>query len=144
MLVGETDEIAFYGKNNDELHLNFNFPLMRTDHITPAWVRANQKERLAALPAWAWPCNTLGNHDTSRVCNHYGDGIHNQAIARLNLALMLTLKGTPFLYNGEEIGMRDFLIDNLNLFRDPLSLNLLSHGDRVDGLGCIVSAALRR
>ncbi|MGD0004559.1 MAG: alpha-glucosidase [Anaerolineaceae bacterium] len=123
VLVGETDEIAFYGKKDDELHLNFNFPLMRTNRIIPAWVRANQKERMAALPAWAWPCNTLGNHDSPRVYNRYGDGIHNQEIARLNLALLLTLNGTPFLYNGEEIGMGDFLIDNLSLFRDPLSLN---------------------
>jgi alpha-glucosidase len=121
VLVGESDEVAFYGKNNDELHLNFNFPLMRTPRITPAWVRANQKERLAALPASAWPCNTLGNHDSPRMINRYGDGLHDQAIARLNLALMLAMKGTPFLYNGEEIGMGDFLIDDLSLFRDPIS-----------------------
>jgi alpha-glucosidase len=121
VLVGETEEIAFYGKNNDELHLNFNFPLIHTALLTPAWVRANQKERHAALPSSAWPCNTLGNHDSPRVYNRYGDGIHNQAIARLNLALLLTLKGTPFLYNGEEIGMRDFLLDDMALFRDPIS-----------------------
>jgi len=121
VLVGETDEIAFYGKANDELHLNFNFPLMRTACITPDWVRANQKERLAALPAWAWPCNTLSNHDSPRVYSRYGDGVHDQAIARLNLVLILTLKGTPFLYNGEEIGMSDYLIDDLSLFRDPIS-----------------------
>ena len=121
VLVGETEEIAFYGENNDELHLNFNFPLMHTALLTPAWVRLNQKERLVALPASAWPCNTLGNHDSPRVYNRYGDGIHNQAIARLNLALLLTLKGTPFLYNGEEIGMRDYLIEDLSLFHDPIS-----------------------
>ncbi len=121
VLIGETEEIAFYGKNNDELQLNFNFPLMHTALIRPAWVRANQKERLTALPASAWPCNTLGNHDSARVYNRFGDGQHNQAMARVNLALLLTLKGTPFLYNGEEIGMRDFLIDDPALFRDAIS-----------------------
>ena len=65
--------------------------------ITPAWVHANQSERLSALPPGAWPCNTLGNHDASRVYIRYGDGENDAAIARIALALMLTLKGTPFL-----------------------------------------------
>jgi alpha-glucosidase len=121
VLVGETDDIAFYGDGNNELHLNFNFPLMRTDRITPAWVRQNQDLRLSVLPAGAWPCNTLGNHDTDRLFSRYGDGQHDAEIARLNLALMLTLKGTPFLYNGEEIGMTDLIIPDLSLLRDPLS-----------------------
>ena len=141
VLVGETDEIAFYGKNNDELHLNFNFPLLRTDRLAPAWVRANQKLRLAALPASAWPCNTLGNHDSPRVYNRYGDGQHNQAFARLNLALMLTLKGTPFLYNGEEIGMSDFLIHDLSLHHDPISA--MVYQMEIDWLGSDPPAALR-
>jgi alpha-glucosidase len=82
-------------------------------------VRANQAERLAALPPGAWPCNTLGNHDSSRVHSRFGDGEHDDALARLSLALMLTLKGTPFLYNGEEIGMVDYYLDDIALFRDP-------------------------
>ena len=141
VLIGETDEIAFYGKNNDDLHLNFNFPLMRTPLLTPAWVRVNQKERLPALPASAWPCNTLGNHDSPRVYNRFGDGSHNPAMARLNLALLLTLKGTPFLYNGEEIGMDDFLIDDLSLFRDPLSP--MVYNLETEWMGSDATAALR-
>jgi alpha-glucosidase len=122
VLVGETDDIAFYGSGDDELHLNFNFPLMRTERLTPAWIRANQQERLAALPPGAWPCNTLGNHDSPRVLSRYGDGQHDAALARLWLALMLTLKGTPFLYNGEEIGMADYLLDDVGLFHDNLGV----------------------
>ena len=67
VLIGETDDIAFYGDNDNELHLNFNFPLMRTPKLTADHVRNNQKTRLAALPSWAWPCNTFGNHDSARV-----------------------------------------------------------------------------
>jgi alpha-glucosidase len=118
VLVGESDEIAYYGDGQDELHLVFNFPLMRTERLTPAWVRANQEQRLEALPPGAWPCNTLGNHDVSRVYSGYGDGENDQALARLSLALMLTLRGTPFLYNGEEIGMTDLLLEDVNQFRD--------------------------
>ena len=53
MLVGEDDNIDYMGAGDDELQLVFNFPLMRTERITPAHVRANQKvrlERLDALP----------------------------------------------------------------------------------------------
>jgi alpha-glucosidase len=122
MLVGETEEISFYGSGDDELHMVFNFPLVKTPSITPEWVRANQRERLTLLPPGAWPCNTLGNHDSARVLSRYGDGQHDEAIARVNLALMLTLKGTPFLYNGEEIGMSDYLPTRIEDVRDNLSL----------------------
>jgi alpha-glucosidase len=107
VLVGETDEIAFYGNGKDELHLNFNFPLMRVEKMTAEHVLANQKTRFALLPENAWPCNTLGNHDCPRMHNQFGDGVHDDLIARQNLVMLLTLKGTPFLYYGEEIGMTD-------------------------------------
>ena len=118
VLVGEDENVAFHGANNDELHMVFNFPLMQTERLTPAHVRANQAMRLAELPADAWPCNTLGNHDAPRLWSRYGDGIHNDALARLHLALLLTLKGTPFLFNGEEIGMSDLVLSRLEELRD--------------------------
>jgi alpha-glucosidase len=118
VLVGEDDNVAYHGTGDDELHLVFNFPLMETERLTPEHIRANQAIRLADLPPGAWPCNTLGNHDTSRVWSRYGDGEHDAALARLHLALMLTLKGTPFLYNGEEIGMSDLILDNVSQLRD--------------------------
>ena len=132
LLVGESEEIAYYGDGTDELHLAFNFPLMeteritfslmKTERITPAWVRANQQERLSALPPGAWPCNTLGNHDSPRVYSRYGDGQNDEALARISLALMLTLRGTPFLYNGEEIGMTNLVLEDINQFRDNLGV----------------------
>jgi len=122
LLVGESGEIAYYGDGQNELHLAFNFPLMKTERITPAWVRANQQKRLSALPPGAWPCNTLGNHDQPRVYSRYGDGENDEAIARLSLALMLTLRGTPFLYNGEEIGMTNLLLEDINQLRDNLGV----------------------
>jgi len=122
VLVGETDDIAYHGDGSNELHMVFNFPLVRAKRFLPAQVRANQQERLSALPPGAWPCNTLGNHDTSRIYSHYGDGQNNDAIARLSLALMLTLRGTPFLYNGEEIGMADLFLENVGQLGDNLSV----------------------
>jgi len=124
MLVGEDDDIAYLGDGANELHLVFNFPLMQTERITPAHVRRNQRKRLAqldALPHRGWPCNTLGNHDTSRVYTHFGDGVHDAELARLNAALVLTLRGTPFLYNGEEIGMEDLIITDPQQLRDTMA-----------------------
>jgi alpha-glucosidase len=119
VLIGETENIAFYGEGDDELHLVFNFPLMNVEQITPAHVRANQAERLADLPDNAWPCNTLGNHDSSRMRSHFGNGENSLPVARLNMMLLMTLKGTPFLYNGEEIGMTDYWGIELDQFEDP-------------------------
>jgi len=124
MLVGEDDNIDYMGNGNDELHLVFNFPLMRTERITPDHVRRNQKERLTrleALPVQGWVCNTLGNHDSSRIHNRYGDKQHDASLARLHVALILTLKGTPFLYNGEEIGMTDLFITDPSRLRDTMA-----------------------
>ncbi|HMQ31689.1 MAG TPA: alpha-glucosidase [Chloroflexaceae bacterium] len=123
VLVGEDEDLAFHGSGDDELHLVFNFPLQRTRRITPAHVRANQALRLGALPPGAWPCNTLGNHDAPRVWSRYGDGAHDAALARLHLALLLTLKGTPFLYYGEELGMADLELSDLGQLRDTNAIN---------------------
>jgi alpha-glucosidase len=125
VLVGEDDDIAYLGNGADELHLVFNFPLMRTERMTPAHIRKNQAERLAqldALPARGWGCNTLGNHDSSRVYSRYAtSAAAAPALARLNAALVLTLSGTPFLYNGEEIGMTDLIITDPAKLRDTMA-----------------------
>ena len=121
VLVGENDMLEYHGNGHNELHMVFNFPLMRTRQMTPTWVRHNQRQRLAELykiSPDAWPCNTLGNHDCARMYNIFGDGQHDAELARLNLALLLTLRGTPFLYNGEEIAMTDYMLGDISLFRD--------------------------
>ena len=124
MLVGEDDNIDYMGNGDDELQLVFNFPLMRTDRITPTHIRKNQKERLGRLEKLSrgtkWACNTLGNHDCSRIHTRYSDKINDAEMARLNAALVLTLKGTPFLYNGEEIGMTDYMLTEISQVKDTM------------------------
>ena len=124
MLVGEDDDIAYMGNGDDELHLVFNFPLMRTKKISPDHIRRNQQDRLTQLDALSvngWGCNTLGNHDCPRIHNWFGDNLHDAALARLNAALVLTLKGTPFIYNGDEIGMTDLIITDPTKLRDTMA-----------------------
>ncbi len=123
VLVGEDEDVSFHGSNDNELHLVFNFPLLRFRRLMPEDIRANQALRLSELPPGAWPCNTLGNHDTSRVWSQYGDGQNDDALMRLHLALMLTLKGTPFLYNGEEIGMTNYAVADFSQIKDTAAIN---------------------
>ena len=134
VLVGESEELSFYGNGEDELHLVFNFPLMKKGKIDADLVRKNQKERLSGMPRQGWPCNTFGNHDSPRMINQFGDGEHNELIARLNLMLLLTMRGTPFLYNGEEIGMSDHTFENIDDFRDPLSRDYALMCQKLSGL----------
>ena len=122
VLVGETDDLSYYGNGSDELHMVFNFPLMRTRRLSADWVRTNQSDRLERIPKGGWACNNLGNHDSARMMRAYGDGIHDDCIVRFNLAMLLTLKGTPFLFTGAEIGMTTAVLTNPDEFRDPLSL----------------------
>ena len=124
LLVAEDEDIAYLGNGQDELHLVFNFPLMQTERITPSHIRRNQKKRLAQLDAIrvkGWPCNTLGNHDNPRIHTRYGNRQHDAVLARLHAALVLTLRGTPFLYNGEEIGMTDLVIADPAKLRDTMA-----------------------
>lgn len=125
VLIAEDEDISYHGNGKDELDLVFNFPLMKPEKLlTPAFIRDNQHKRLAELQAIAgdaWPCNTFSNHDTPRSHGRYGDGIHDAELARLTLALLLTIKGTPFIYNGEEIGMTDLHLTDANDLRDSMA-----------------------
>jgi alpha-glucosidase len=69
---------------------------------------AEFRRQIAAVDqAGGWPVYVLSNHDIRRVYDRYGDGQHNDQIAKLMAALYLTLRGTPILYYGEEIGMEN-------------------------------------
>jgi alpha-glucosidase len=104
--------ISYYGDNLSGIHLPFNFQLLFT-----AWnassVGALIEEYEQALPTGAWPNWVLGNHDQKRVASRIGS-----RQARVAAMLLLTLRGTPTLYYGDEIGMRDVPIP-LEAVRDP-------------------------
>jgi alpha-glucosidase len=96
--------VTYYGKSEPEAHLPFNFQLIFTPWNRDAIAMLVEKYE-AALPPGAWPNWVLGNHDRSRVATRIGP-----KHARLAAMLLLTLRGTPTLYNGEELGMRDVAI----------------------------------
>ncbi len=121
MAVGEVNpDVAheYYGDGNDELHLAFNFGL-----IGLPWNPREFQRRVvgyeARLPAGAWPCWALSNHDNRRHISRWGTGALGEARARVAAILLLTLRGTPFLYYGEEIGMRQASIPRREIVDPP-------------------------
>ena len=93
--------VAYYGTGLDELHLPMNFKLIETPWEA-ADVAAALEDLEDALPPDAWAVNNLGNHDRSRIASRYG-----QANARVAAMLLLSARGTPLLYYGDELGMTD-------------------------------------
>ncbi len=110
VLIGETwtDDIAglkkYYGDNNNELQLPMDFLFTTVNKLSPDDFR---KQVAAVEAAGGWPVFVISNHDIPRSYNRYGDGQHNDQIAKLMAALYLTLRGTPILYYGEELGMEN-------------------------------------
>jgi alpha-glucosidase len=112
MLVGEVylDElprVAAYINSGEELHLAHNFVFVRLPWRTDAF-RASVEEFTRLSTAVAWPTWLLENHDHGRVPSRYADGPEpNERRGRVALMLVLTLRGTAFLYQGEELGLPD-------------------------------------
>jgi alpha-glucosidase len=132
MMVGEVYLLepakvaSYHGAANDELPLAFNFAFQWTPWDAALFrQRVEEVERL--WPAGAQPTYVLSSHDAPRHRTRFDDDLPGAPRARLAALLLLTLRGTPFLYYGEEIGMRDGEIPTDRLC-DPL-------GKRFPGLG---------
>ncbi|MBC8446550.1 MAG: DUF3459 domain-containing protein, partial [Chloroflexi bacterium] len=110
--------IRYYGDNGDGLHLPFNFRLMGQPWQAQA-MRRSVDEMEAALPPFAWPNYVLGNHDSPRLVSRFG----GQAQARVAAMMLLTLRGTPTLYYGDELGMENGIIPSEKI-QDPQGINL--------------------
>jgi alpha-glucosidase len=124
VLVGETpvEQVeslaAYYGTGRDELHMAFNFPFISSpleDVAMRTIVEATEK----ALPPGAWPVWTGSNHDMSRFATRWAGG--DDAKARVSLLMLLCLRGTPVLYQGDEIGQGDTEVPH-NQMQDPLGV----------------------
>jgi len=96
--------VSYYGANLDELHIPFNF-----NFLGARWNAQTIRQIIDAcegvVPAGAWPNYVLGNHDEPRVATRFGT-----RQARIGMLLLLTLRGTPTPYYGDELGMSDVVI----------------------------------
>jgi alpha-glucosidase len=122
-LIGETSvkdvaRMARYYGAGDELHMAFNFSFLEApfdaDQLRTV---VEQSERL--IPVGGWPVWTASNHDVSRFPSRWCEGSAERI--RCVLLILLTLRGTPFLYYGDEIGMLDTPLTRADL-TDPVGI----------------------
>ena len=115
--------MPYYGADLDEVHLPYNFSLISELHEwNVAAVRGLVEEYEAALPPGAWPNWVLGNHDNHRIATRVG--LEQARVAQM---LLLTLRGTPTCYYGDELGMPDVEVPP-DKEQDPWGINLPGHG----------------
>lgn len=122
LLIGEiylpvSQLVAYYGIDQSEVHLPFNFQLIVLPwNAVSIWAAINEYE--ASIPSDGWPNWVLGNHDNSRIASRIG-----HAQAKIAAMLLLTLRGTPTIYYGDEIGMEDVYIPE-DKVQDPQQINM--------------------
>ena len=113
--------MAYYGEKLDGVQLPFNFQLLQT-----AWEASSVAALIdpyeSALPAGGWPNWVLGNHDHPRIASRVG-----MPQARVAAMMLLTLRGTPTLYYGDEIGMSNVAIAT-DQVQDPFEKNVPGKG----------------
>ena len=107
-----TTLMEFYGDGRNELHGGFNFVFINAALEAEA-MRRVVEDTEALLPEGAWPIWTGSNHDVSRLATRWAGG--DLAKVRCALLILLTLRGTPFLYQGDEIGLTDGPIEQSDL-----------------------------
>jgi len=115
--------VRYYGDEGNGLHMPFNFRLIHLPWETRA-IRDSVLEMEAALPNYAWPNYVLGNHDRPRLASRIG--VHQARIAAM---LLLTLRGTPTLYYGDELGMINGIIP-IESLQDPQGIRLGGENNR--------------
>jgi alpha-glucosidase len=104
------------------VHLPLNFGLVLLPEWKPDAIGPLVERYEAALPEGAWPNWVLGNHDNPRIASRLGP-----ARARVAQMLLLTLRGTPTCYYGDEIGMADVKMPQ-ELVRDPQGIRSPGYG----------------
>lgn len=125
VLIGETwtesrDQLnQYYGDHDDEIQLPMDFMFCTVNRLSAAEFR---KQIALVESTSGWPTYVITNHDMPRSYNRYGDGQHNDQIAKLMAALYLTLRGTPIMYYGEELGMENRDPERKEDVKDPLGL----------------------
>ena len=109
---GKDRWLRYYGQQGDGFHLPMNLQFMHLPWEAHT-IGAAVMELESLLPEYAWPSTVLGNHDEVRLATRYGD-----EHTRLAAMLLLTLRGTPILYYGDEIGLENGVIDEADIL-DP-------------------------
>jgi len=111
VMISEADEpnitelTKMYGAKNDEVQLPMDFQIADVNKLSAPDFRRLLNE-IDQNKVGGQPHYFFSNHDQPRTWDRYGDGVHNDQIAKLMAALLLATRATPLMYYGEEIGMR--------------------------------------
>ena len=123
MTVGEAFGVtlqqtpSLVDERRNELDMIFNFDAVRLNRNGEAWrdwtlaeLKAIYTQQNQALDVHSWNTVFLSNHDNPRVVSAFGNdsSLYRVASAKALATMLLTLKGTPFIYQGDELGMTDF------------------------------------
>jgi oligo-1,6-glucosidase len=113
----------FTAADRHELNLVFQFDILRS-RKDAATIRRMVGDWYESYRGRAWNCVTLSNHDSPRQLSIYGDeGQYRKESAKLIATFLLTTPGTPFLYQGEEIGMANVTFPRIEDYRDIEMIN---------------------
>ena len=116
---GDAELAIQYYDRGKGLHMAFNFAFLYCPWSAACFARSIEQWESLLNPDGLWPNYTLSNHDQPRAISRYAKSDETGARARVTAALLLTVRGTPFLYYGEEIGMHDTKIPRSRL-QDPV------------------------
>ncbi len=114
--------MTYYGTELEGIHLPLNFGLVLLQEWRPDTLEPLVERYEAALPQGGWPNWVLGNHDNPRIASRIGP-----ARSRMAQMLLLTLRGAPTCYYGDEIGMTDVKVPP-ELVRDPQGIRSPGYG----------------
>jgi alpha-glucosidase len=104
--IGDDDglaRVAEYTSGNDKLHMAYCFDLLGTAHSADHLHKVLQ--RFTEIVGSGWPCWALSNHDVPRLATRWGGATPSPALLRLAAALQMSLRGTPCVYQGDELGL---------------------------------------
>lgn len=152
MTVGETSGLGpeqaleYVGDSRHELNMVFQFEHMYLDAVSPgtgkwqskSWTIPELKKIMShwqtTLHDQGWNANYIGNHDQPRPVSRFGDdAVYRTMSAKMLATFMMTLEGTPYIYQGEEIGMTNVQFPSITDYRDVETLNFYNES-RVKGI----------
>jgi alpha-glucosidase len=122
--IGDDDglaRVAEYTGGGDKLHMAYCFDLLGTAH-SAGHIHA-VLSRFEAVAQGGWPCWALSNHDVVRVATRWGGEHPPSRLLRLAATLQMTLRGTPCIYQGDELGLPEAVIDFKDI-QDPYGLTM--------------------
>ncbi|QDL55989.1 alpha-glucosidase family protein [Rhodoferax aquaticus] len=122
--IGDDDglaRVAEYTQGGDKLHMAYCFDLLGSAHSAP-YIHS-VLERFEQLAGGGWPCWALSNHDVTRFATRWGGDTPNPQLLRLAAAMQMSLRGSPCIYQGDELGLPEAVIAFEDL-QDPYGITM--------------------